>query len=155
MTKYDDMSRKELETLKAQLEEEYAQFKAKGLKLNMARGKPSSAQLDLSRPMLGILGPDADLSAADGTDCRNYGVLDGLPEAKELMAAMLDDEPDNVIVLRQLEPDRHVRRRCALLGIRHAGRRAVVHSCRHVKFALPCARLRPSLRRDRGASASR
>ncbi len=99
MTKYDDMSREELETLKAQLEEEYAQFKAKGLKLNMARGKPSSAQLDLSRPMLGILGPDADLSAADGTDCRNYGVLDGLPEAKELMAAMLDDEPDNVIVL--------------------------------------------------------
>ena len=98
MTKYDDMSREELETLKAQLEEEYAQFKAKGLKLNMARGKPSSAQLDLSRPMLGILGPDADLSAADGTDCRNYGVGFGLPEAKEFMACMLDDEPDNVIV---------------------------------------------------------
>lgn len=98
MPTYADLSAAELETLRAQLEEEYAGYKAKGLKLNMARGKPASAQLDLSMPMLDILSSDADLKSEDGTDCRNYGVLDGLPEAKALMAVMLDDEPENVIV---------------------------------------------------------
>lgn len=98
MPTYADLSAAELETLRGQLEEEYAGFKAKGLKLNMARGKPAAAQLDLSMPMLDILASDADYRSEDGTDCRNYGVLDGLPEAKALMASMLDDEADNVIV---------------------------------------------------------
>ena len=98
MSTYADLSAAELDTLRAQLEEEYAGFKAKGLKLNMARGKPAAAQLDLSMPMLDILSSDADYKSADGTDCRNYGVVDGLPEAKEFMASMLDDEAENVIV---------------------------------------------------------
>lgn len=98
MASYRDMTRAELETLKARLEKEYADFKAKGLALNMARGKPSAAQLDLSLPMLDIMDSQADQHAADGTDCRNYGVVDGLPEAKKLMSVMLDDEPENVIV---------------------------------------------------------
>ncbi|WP_283170624.1 aminotransferase class I/II-fold pyridoxal phosphate-dependent enzyme [Curtanaerobium respiraculi] len=76
----------------------YEDWKARGLALNMARGKPSSAQLDLSRPMLDVLAGDSDLSAVDGTDCRNYGVGTGLPEARELMACMLDDDPEHVIV---------------------------------------------------------
>ena len=98
MSTYADLSAAELDTLCAQLEEEYAGYKAKGLKLNMARGKPAAAQLDLSMPMLDILSSDADYKSADGTDCRNYGVVDGLPEAKEFMASMLDDEAENVIV---------------------------------------------------------
>ncbi len=98
MTIYREMPRAELVELKARLEEAYARFKAKGLALNMARGKPAAAQLDLSLPMLDVLDAGADLHAADGTDCRNYGVVDGLPEAKELMAAMLDDVAENVIV---------------------------------------------------------
>ncbi|BDE96799.1 aminotransferase class I/II-fold pyridoxal phosphate-dependent enzyme [Raoultibacter timonensis] len=98
MSTYADLSAAELDTLRAQLEEEYAGYKAKGLKLNMARGKPAAAQLDLSMPMLDILSSDADYKSADGTDCRNYGVVDGLPEAKEFMASMLDDEAENVIV---------------------------------------------------------
>ena len=98
MTAYAERSRDELAALHAQLEEEYAAFKAKGLSLNMARGKPSAAQLELSLPMLDVLTSNADLTAEDGTDCRNYGVLDGLPEAKRLMAALLDDAPENVIV---------------------------------------------------------
>lgn len=98
MSTYADLSAAKLDTLRAQLEEEYAGYKAKGLKLNMARGKPAAAQLDLSMPMLDILSSDADYKSADGTDCRNYGVVDGLPEAKEFMASMLDDEAENVIV---------------------------------------------------------
>ena len=98
MSTYADLSAAELDTLRAQLEEEYAGYKAKGLKLNMARGKPAAAQLDLSMPMLDILSSDADYKSADGTDCRNYGVVDGLPEAKEFMASMLDDEAETVIV---------------------------------------------------------
>lgn len=84
----------ELNTLRHQ----YEAFRTKGLSLNMARGKPSAAQLNLSNPMLNTLSEAGDCYAEDGTDCRNYGVLDGLPEAKRLMAYLLDDEPDNVIV---------------------------------------------------------
>ncbi|MCL1798796.1 MAG: aminotransferase [Eggerthellaceae bacterium] len=99
MAAYAKKPRAELEEAKRALEEEFAQYKAKGLALNMARGKPAAAQLDLSMPMLDILGSSADLASADGDDCRNYGVLDGIGEAKALMAAMLDDEPHNVVVL--------------------------------------------------------
>ena len=98
MPTYADLSTGELEELRKQLEEEYAGFKAKELKLNMARGKPAAAQLDLSMPMLDIIASDADFKSEDGTDCRNYGVVDGLPEAKRFMASMLDDEAENVII---------------------------------------------------------
>ena len=98
MTRYSEMTAAELATLKERLEADYAEIKTRGLSLNMARGKPGADQLDLSSPMLGILQSGQDCFAEDGTDCRNYGVLDGLPEAKRLMAAMIDDEPDNIIV---------------------------------------------------------
>lgn len=98
MTTYAQMSKEELAAELDQLQAAYDGFKAKGLSLNMARGKPASDQLDLSLPMLDIIGPDSNMTASDGTDLRNYGCLDGLKEAKELMATMLDDEPDNVIV---------------------------------------------------------
>ena len=98
MASYADMTADELRAELAALEEEYAGYKAKGLSLNMARGKPSAAQLDLSMPLLDSVSSATDLHAADGTDCRNYGVVDGLPEAKALMASMLDDDPANVIV---------------------------------------------------------
>ena len=99
MPRYADMSKAELETELAQVRSRYDEMVARGLALNMARGKPSAAQLELSLPMLDVLDADADLVAEDGTDCRNYGVLDGIPEAKRLMATLLDDTPDNVIVL--------------------------------------------------------
>lgn len=98
MTCFKDMTEAERENLLAQLENELASFKARDLKLNMARGKPSAEQLDLSMPLLEALTSYEDCISEDGTDCRNYGVLDGLPEAKRLMACMLDDEPENVIV---------------------------------------------------------
>lgn len=98
MPTYAELSKDKLSALLASLQEEYAEIKARGLALNMARGKPSAAQLDLSMPMLSAVVSAQDCLAADGTDCRNYGVLDGLPEAKRLMAVMLDDSPENVIV---------------------------------------------------------
>ncbi|MDO5117488.1 MAG: aminotransferase class I/II-fold pyridoxal phosphate-dependent enzyme [Eggerthellaceae bacterium] len=98
MPTYAEMTAEELIEAKRALEAQYEGYKAKDLKLNMARGKPASAQLDLSLPLLSAITSSSDLHAADGTDLRNYGVLDGIPEAKELMASMLDDDPANVIV---------------------------------------------------------
>lgn len=98
MARFDEMSTEELKGALEQLEAEYAQFKAKDLSLNMARGKPADAQLELSLPMLDVLDSTSDLHSANGVDCRNYGVLDGIPEAKQLMAGMLDDDAENVIV---------------------------------------------------------
>ena len=98
MTTYAQMTTEELQSELASLQDTYNGFKAKGLSLNMARGKPASSQLDLSMPMLDIMTSASDPHAADGSDLRNYGVLDGLPEAKELMASMLEDAPANVIV---------------------------------------------------------
>ncbi len=95
---YVDMSTAELEALKASLEEEYATHCAKGLSLNMARGKPGADQLALSLPMLDELSSTASLFAEDGTDCRNYGVMDGVPEAKRLMGEVMQHDPACVCV---------------------------------------------------------
>lgn len=95
---YNDMSKEELLTLKESLNKEYAEAKAKGLVLDMSRGKPSAKQLDVSLGLLDTINSSSDLKALDGTDCRNYGVLDGIPEAKKLMADMMGTTPDHVIV---------------------------------------------------------
>ena len=97
MSRYEQMTKDQLQTEKEHLDRQYQDIKARGLSLNMARGKPSSAQLDLSSDLLKNVGPE-DLTAEDGTDARNYGVLAGLPEAKRLMAVLLDDSPENIIV---------------------------------------------------------
>lgn len=98
MKAYAQMTKKELLKEKESLEKVYKEICEKGLNLNMARGKPSKAQLDLSMPMMDILDSSSVLDAEDGTDARNYGVLDGLPEAKALIAGMIDTKPENVIV---------------------------------------------------------
>lgn len=95
---YVDMFAAELEALRASLEQEYASHCAKGLSLNMARGKPGADQLALSLPMLDEVNSSADLFAEDGTDCRNYGVMDGIPEAKRLMAEVMEHDQANVCV---------------------------------------------------------
>ena len=95
---YSQMSTEELQELKKKISEQYKESKSKGLNLNMARGKPATAQLDVSMDMLDVINSSSDLIAEDGTDCRNYGLLDGLSEAKKLMADMIDTTPDHVIV---------------------------------------------------------
>ena len=98
MKKYSDMSKEELLTLKAQLDKEYADIKAKGLALDMSRGKPSADQLDLSMGLMNVLSSDSDLKCETGVDCRNYGVIDGIPEAKRLLGEMSEVEPENIII---------------------------------------------------------
>jgi DNA-binding transcriptional MocR family regulator len=79
-----------------QLDRRYNEIKARRLTLDMTRGKPCVQQLDLSNGLLDCL--DGNYKAADGTDCRNYGGLDGLPEAKKLFAEFLEVAPAEIIV---------------------------------------------------------
>ncbi len=88
----------ELKNAEAKLKAEYENYKSMGLKLNMARGKPSDAQLDTVERLLGAITHTEDCFTQDGIDCRNYGVLDGIPEAKRLFASMLEVTPEEVIV---------------------------------------------------------
>ena len=94
---YESLTDAELASQIAQLEELVAQTKARGLKLNMARGKPSSEQLDLSRPMLEVLDASSDLSDG-GVDCRNYGCLEGIPAARQMFGEVLGVPADNVFM---------------------------------------------------------
>jgi DNA-binding transcriptional MocR family regulator len=87
----------ELEKHRAALTERYQAFRSRNLKIDMTRGKPSPEQLDLSAGMLSCVDGE-HFRAADGTDCRNYGGLDGIPEAKALFAEFLEVEPDEIII---------------------------------------------------------
>jgi aspartate/methionine/tyrosine aminotransferase len=95
---YAEMSRDELLSLKAALEEEYKEEEAKGLSLNMARGKPGATQLALSMPMLDSINSESDMNTLLGNDTRNYGDWDGIGECRKLMADMMGVKKDNVIV---------------------------------------------------------
>ena len=98
MKPYKELSKNELLTIKAALEEEYKTMEAKGLKLNMARGKPGFTQLDLCEPMLDIINSASDMKTMMGNDTRNYGDLDGIGECRRLMADMMSVKKENVIV---------------------------------------------------------
>jgi len=98
MSSYEKMSREELEIEIEALRREYEEFKSKGLKLDMSRGKPGADQLDLSMAMLTDAALMQNPKSADGTDCRNYGVLDGIAECRELFAELLGVDAQNVIV---------------------------------------------------------
>ena len=98
MKKFTEMTKEELLALKAPLKEKYKEYQAKNLSLNMARGKPCAEQLDLSMGMMDVLNSSSDLTCDDGTDCRNYGVLDGIKEAQELLADMMEVPADHIII---------------------------------------------------------
>ena len=98
MKSYKSMSREELIALKADLEKEFDDFKAQGLKLDMSRGKPSQEQLHISMGLFDVFCSEADLRCDNGTDCRNYGVLDGIDEAKALLGAMCEVDADKIII---------------------------------------------------------
>lgn len=98
MKSYQEMNREELLQEKQSLEAQYKEFCEKGLKLDMSRGKPSVEQLDLAMPMFDVLNSQTPLKSRMGTDLRNYGVLDGINEAKELMASLMGVNWENVII---------------------------------------------------------
>lgn len=91
------MSPEALGAFREECQKQYAAYQAENLKLDMSRGKPAPAQLDLTNGITTCLS-EADYKAANGLDCRNYGCLDGLPEAKEFFAPMLGVSTDELIV---------------------------------------------------------
>ena len=98
MTAYKDLSKNELKALKKELTKKFEDVKAKGLKLDMSRGKPSTEQLNLSMGMMDVLTSSSDLVCEEGVDCRNYGVLDGIKEAKQLLADMMEVPKYNIVI---------------------------------------------------------
>ncbi len=98
MKAYTEMSKEEMKQEMASLKEQYKKYQDMDLQLDMSRGKPCREQLDLSMGMMDALNSGADLTCEDGTDCRNYGVLTGIHEAKVLLGDMMENNPDNIII---------------------------------------------------------
>lgn len=98
MKAYNVMTRKELMAQKAELDRQFVEAKGKGLQLDMSRGKPEPAQLDMGMGLLDVLNSESDMKSMEGMDTRNYGLMDGITEAKHLMADVMDVPAENVIV---------------------------------------------------------
>ena len=97
MTAYPKMTAEEWKAEYAEVTREYEELKARGLNLNMARGKPGKAQLDLVSDIFSLMQKTEDY-VSDGVDVRNYGELSGLPAAKRLFAEILGCRPEQVFV---------------------------------------------------------
>ena len=96
--RYDEMSREALQEELNQLKKEYRKMQGLDLHLDMSRGKPSIEQLDLSMGLMDVLDSTSDLTCDDGTDCRNYGQLTGIEEARELLGDMMENNPNDIII---------------------------------------------------------
>ncbi|MEI6578589.1 MAG: aminotransferase class I/II-fold pyridoxal phosphate-dependent enzyme [Eubacteriales bacterium] len=94
---FQKLTKPQLEEQLKGMKDEYDAIKAKGLKLDMSRGKPGAEQLDISLDVLDEVNSKSSVKASDGTDCRNYGLLDGIPEFKALYAELLEVNPNNII----------------------------------------------------------
>jgi len=97
MTDLTTFSPSELASLKSSLEERYREFQSRQLSLDMTRGKPCSEQLDLSLDMLNLVTADS-YKTMEGVDCRNYGGIDGIPEAKALFSSVLGVATEELLV---------------------------------------------------------
>lgn len=97
MTSYRELSQEQLQAMKADLEMQFEEVKAKGLNLDMSRGKPSKQQLELAMDMLEELKSTDKLKCEAGIDCRNYGLLDGIPEARRLLGEMTEVPPKTLL----------------------------------------------------------
>ncbi len=98
MKAYTEMTREELLQEQAALQAKFEEIKGKGLKLDMSRGKPSNAQLELSNGMMDVLTSESDMVCEAGVDCRNYGIMDGIPEARRLLADMSEVPEKNILI---------------------------------------------------------
>ena len=97
MNEFSRLSIEDLEQRRSDLEQRFSEFKSRGLKLDMTRGKPSAEQLDLALDMLACVDRN-HFSTTEGADCRNYGGLDGIPEAKKLFSQYLEVAPHEIII---------------------------------------------------------
>ena len=98
MKPYMEMSAEELNQELELLRKEYKKVQAMDMQLNMSRGIPCIDQLDLSMQMMDVLDSSSDLTCEDGTDCRNYGQLTGIEEARELLGDMMENNPKDIII---------------------------------------------------------
>ena len=98
MKEYKEMSKSEMLEELDKLKKEYERFQNLNLNLDMSRGKPCKEQLDLSMGMMDALYSGADMTCEDGTDCRNYGMLTGIKEARVLIGDMMENNPDDIII---------------------------------------------------------
>lgn len=98
MKAYASMSKEELQKEQQDLLQQYQEYQKEGLTLDMSRGKPSPEQLDLGMGLMKVLDDTSVLNAVNGLDTRNYGGLDGIPEAKQLMAEMMEVAPEQVVI---------------------------------------------------------
>ncbi len=98
MKRYADMTREELAEELKTLKQEYHRAQGLGLRLDMSRGKPCQEQLDLSMGLMDVLDSGSDLTCEDGTDCRNYGQLTGIDEARVLLGDMMENNPNDIII---------------------------------------------------------
>lgn len=125
---------KELESLK----KKYIEICEKNYKLDMSRGKPGAEQLDITEEMLNVISTNEDCYSQNGTDCRNYGIVDGIPEAKHLFAEILEVSPENIIVggnsSLNLMYDTLVR--CLLYGVYNGNGPWITQG--KIKFLCPC-----------------
>lgn len=98
MAAITDMSQNDLQRRAAELREQYAEYKARGLQLNMARGKPGPEQMDMTMDLLTCVNMREGADSESGEDLRNYGILEGIPEARRLFGEVLEMDPANIIV---------------------------------------------------------
>ena len=98
MSNYSELSREELQSLHSDLLTKYEDYKKKNLKLDMSRGKPAADQFDLVKELLDTVNSSSSLICENGMDCRNYGLMDGIPEAKRLLGEIMGVQPQEVIV---------------------------------------------------------
>ena len=98
MIRYTELTKESARELYEELRREYDGYKAKNLSLDLSRGKPNSDQLDISLPLLSESRPREKCFSINGIDCRNYGVLDGIPEMKKLFADMLGIKEEYIAV---------------------------------------------------------
>ena len=98
MATYKSLSTQQLKELQGQLIDQYKAFQSRNLKLDMSRGKPGADQLNLTMGMLDVVNSSSDMKTIDGFDTRNYGVLDGIAEAKQLFAKLYGVSTDEILV---------------------------------------------------------
>ena len=98
MTPYRELSKEQLQAMKGELEKQFEEVKGKGLNLDMSRGKPCKEQLNLSMGMLEELKSTDKLKCETGIDCRNYGLPEGIPEARRLLGEMTEVAPEHIII---------------------------------------------------------
>ena len=117
---WSEKSKSELIALRDEAAAELERIRQSGLKLDLTRGKPSTEQLNLSSGILGVISHAEDCFSETGLDCRNYGILDGIPEAKKLFSDLFGIPEERLIVCGNsslnLMFDTIVR--CMLFGVR-------------------------------------